>query len=188
VASSDSHDGSRLISRINEVSGFTVHPPIKVITDTSDFIRVQRGQVIRLEGRDFLVSGHVYEPRFGLQDQPKYWVKRGYDLDSGHMVIIKLEFYEEFVAHVGSYRIPCYRSPEKESEVLRLVAGDSRFMQGQTLIDDAGNNVRVIEFIRGKMLFEAWPRTSRDWSAVLRQFRSCTTTISAMEISATTIS
>ena len=117
-------------------------------------MRIDRGQVIRLEGKEFFVSGQVYEPRFGLDDQPKFWVKRGYDLDSGHQVIIKLEFYEEFVAHFGSFRIPCYRSPEKESEVLRLIAGDSRFMQGQTLIDAFGNNVRVLEFIRGKTLFD----------------------------------
>jgi len=125
-----------------------------VVTDTSNFLKIYRGQVIRLEGKKLLVSGQVYEPRFGLEDQPKFWVKRGYDLDSGHQVIIKLEFYEEFVAHFGSYRIPCYRSPEKESEVLRLVAGDSRFMQGQTLIDDSGNNVRVLKFIYGKTLFD----------------------------------
>jgi hypothetical protein len=154
VAELSGHDSSRLISRIKEVSGFTVEPPITVLTDTTEFMRIDRGQVIRLGGRELLVSGYVYEPRFGLEDQPKYWVKRGYDLDSGHTVIIKLEFYEEFVAHFGSFRIPCYRSPEKESEVLRLVAGDSRFMQGQTLIDDSGGNVRVLDFIRGKTLYE----------------------------------
>ena len=148
------HDSSRLISRIKEVSGFAIEPPIIEVTDTSEFMRIDRGQVIRLEGKEFFVSGQVYEPRFGLEDQPKFWVKLGYDLDSGHQVIIKLEFYEEFVAHFGSYRIPCYRSPEKESDVLRLVAGDSRFMQGQTLIDDSGNNVRVLKFIRGKTLFQ----------------------------------
>ena len=148
------HDSSRLISRIKEVSGFAIEPPIIEVTDTSEFMRIDRGQVIRLEDKEFFVSGQVYEPRFGLDDQPKFWVKRGYDLDSGHQVIIKLEFYEEFVAHFGSFRIPCYRSPEKESEVLRLVAGDSRFMQGQTLIDAFGNNVRVLEFIRGKTLFD----------------------------------
>ena len=147
------HNSSRLISRIKEVSGFAVEPPITQVTDTSDFMRIDSGQVIQLEGKEFFVSGQVYEPRFGLEDQPKFWVKRGYDLDSGHKVIIKLEFYEEFVARFGSFRIPCYRSPEKESEVLRLVAGDSRFMEGQRLIDDRGNNVRVLEFIRGKTLF-----------------------------------
>ncbi len=149
-----SNDSSRLISRIKEVSGFAIEPPIIEVTDTSKFMRIDRGQVIRVEGKEFFVSGQVYEPRFGLEDQPKFWVKRGYDLDSGHQVIIKLEFYEEFVAQFGSYRIPCYRSPEKESEVLRLIAGDSRFMQGQTLIDDSGNNVRVLKFIRGKTLFD----------------------------------
>jgi hypothetical protein len=154
VVEAGGHDSSRLISRIKEVSGYSIRPPITVVADTSEYMRVHRGHVILVEGRELFVSGSVYEPRFGLEDQPKYWVKRGYDLDNGHTVIIKLEFYEEFEARFGSYRIPCFRSPDKESEVLQLVEGDSRFMQGQTLIDEEGNNVRVIDFIRGKTLFQ----------------------------------
>ena len=144
----------RLISRIDEVSGIIIKPPVEVITDTTEFTRICRGQVIWLEGREFFVSGDVYESRFGLEDQPKFWVKRGYDLSSGRMVIIKLEFHEEFVKELRPLRIHCFRSPEKEGEVLRLIAGDQRFMQGEALIDDSGNIVRVIEFIRGKTLFD----------------------------------
>ena len=116
-------------------------------------MKINRGDVLQLEVKEFFVSGVVYEPRFGLEDQPKFWVRRGYDLENGKMVIIKFEFYEEFVARFGSFQIPCYRSPEKESEVLSLVVGDPRFMQGYTLIDDSGNNVRIIEYIDGKTLF-----------------------------------
>ena len=148
------HDSSRLISRINDVSGFKLKPPIKLVTDTTEFTRIGHGDVIMLEGREFFISGDVYEPRFGLDEQPKFWVKRGYDLDDGRRVIVKLEFYEESVARFGSFSIPCYRSPEKESEVLWLVEGDSRFMQGRKYVDDAHNNVRVIDFIHGKSLFE----------------------------------
>ncbi|UCC60549.1 MAG: hypothetical protein JSV02_01605, partial [Dehalococcoidia bacterium] len=107
-----------------------------------------------LEGREFFISGDVYEPRFGLDEQPKFWVKRGYDLDDGRRVIIKLEFYEESMARFGSFIIPCYRSPEKESEVLWLVEGDPRFMQGRKYVDDANNNVRIIDYIHGKSIFE----------------------------------
>jgi hypothetical protein len=146
-------DSYRLISRINEVSKVIIDPPIEVITDTTEYTRIHRGQVIWLEDREFLVSGDVYEPRFGLEEQPKYWVKRGYDLESGRMVIIKFEFHEEHVANVGPFRITCSHSPRKEGEVLRLVRGDSRFMQGETLFDDSGNNVRVIEFISGRTLY-----------------------------------
>jgi len=154
VVKVNGHDSSRLISRINEVSGVKLKPPVILVTDTTEFMRIYRGQVVCLEGREFFVSGDVYEPRFGLDEQPKFWVKRGYDLETGDMVIIKLEFYEESEAQFGSFRIPCYRSPKKEGEVLQLVRGDTRFMQGQTLVDDSGNNVRVIEFIHGKSLFE----------------------------------
>jgi len=154
VVTQNGHDSSRLISRIYEVSGFTLKPPITLVTDTTEFMRIGHGHVILLEGREFFISGDVYEPRFGLDEQPKFWVKRGYDLDSGRRVIIKFEFYEESAAQFGSFRIPCYRSPEKEGEVLWLVEGDSRFMQGQKFIDDSSNNVRVIDFIHGKSLFE----------------------------------
>ena len=146
-------DSSRLISRIKDVAGFILKPPVELITDTEDFIRISRGQVIELEGRQFVVSGYVYEPRFGLEDQPKFWVRRGYDLETGQTVIIKFEFYEEFVARFGSFQIPCYRSPEKESEVLNLVKNDPRFMHGYTLLDSSGNNVRIIEYINGKSLY-----------------------------------
>ena len=146
---------TRLIFRVMEVSGINLKPPITVITDTSEFMRIHRGHFILLEGREFFVSGDIYEPRFGLDEQPKFWVKRGYDLDSGNMVIIKLEFYEESEARFGSFRIPCYRSPKKEGEVLELVTGDLRFMQGQAFIDHVGNNVRVMDYIYGKSLFES---------------------------------
>jgi hypothetical protein len=149
----DGRETRQLISRVAKVSKINLTPPVKVITDTTNFMKINRGQVIRLEGRSFVVSGDVYEPRFGLEEQPKFWVKRGYDLDNGGMVIIKLEFHEEFVTQVGPFRIPCFRSPKKESEVIRLVRGDSRFMQGETFFDSAGNNVRVLKFIQGKTLF-----------------------------------
>ncbi len=146
-------DSYQLISRIEEVSRIIIKPPVQVVTDTTEFTRLIRGQVIWLEGRRFFISGDVYEPRFGLEEQPKFWVKQGYDLDRGGMVIIKLEFHEEFVTRIGQFSIPCFRSPKKESEVLRLVRGDLRFMQGETFFDSAGNNVRVLEFIQGKTLY-----------------------------------
>ena len=146
-------DSYRLISRIQEISGIVRKPPIEVFSDTTNFMRIYRGHVICVKDRMFFVRGDVYEPRFGMQDQPKFWVKLCYDLDSGRMVILKLEFHEEFVTKIGSLSVPCYRSPHKEGEVLWLVRGDSRFMQGETFIDDWGNHVRVIEFIKGKTLY-----------------------------------
>jgi hypothetical protein len=144
----------RLIQRIEELTGFIIEPPIEVVTDTTEYMNIYRGQVIWLEGREFFVRGDVYEPRFGLEDQPKFWVKRAYDLDSGDLKIIKLEFLESFTVTVGPLRIRCYRSPDKEGEVLDLVRDDLRYMQGETIEDDSGNKVRIIDFIKGKTLYD----------------------------------
>lgn len=147
-------DSYRLINRIEELTGVIIEPPLEVVTDTTEYMNIYRGQIIWLEGREFFVRGDVYEPRFGLEDQPKFWVKRAYDLDSGDLKIIKLEFLESFTVNVGPLRIRCYRSPDKEGEVLDFVRGDDRYMQGETLQDESGNKVRVIEFIKGDTLYD----------------------------------
>lgn len=149
----DQQASKRIISRVEEISGIIPKAPIEVVTDTSQFTRIYQHQVIRLDGRDFFVRGDVYEPRFGMQDQPKFWVKRGYDLENGKMVIIKLEFREEFESKLGTIEVPCWRSPEKESNVIALVHGDNRFMQGETLYDEVGNYVRIIDYIHGDTLY-----------------------------------
>jgi len=149
----DDQESSHIISRVREISGIVPKPPIEVVTDTTQFTRIYQHQVIRLQSRDFFVRGDVYEPRFGMQDQPKFWVKRGYELESGKMVIIKLEFDEEFISNLGTIKVPCFRSPKKEADVMDLVKGDSRFMQGETLFDDVGNHVRVIDYINGTTLY-----------------------------------
>ncbi|UCC60865.1 MAG: serine/threonine protein kinase [Dehalococcoidia bacterium] len=71
------------------------------------------------------------------------------------MIIIKLEFQEEFEKTFGPLHIHCFRSPEKECKVLQLVEGDSRFMQGNKFIDYSGNTVRILEFIHGKTLYDS---------------------------------
>ena len=149
------NDGeSRLVlARLKEISGIIAAPPVEVVTDTTQFTRIYRGQVIRLDGRNFWVRGDMYEPRFGMQDQPKFWVKRCYDLETGRLVITKLSYKEEFIKTLGTVDVPCYRSPRKEADVLDLVRGDLRFMQGESLLDEVGNLVRVIDFIHGKTLY-----------------------------------
>lgn len=149
----DTQESADVIERIREIAQITPKAPIQVVTDTTQFTRIYQHQIIRLQGKDYFVRGDVYEPRFGMQDHPKFWVKRGYDLESGKMVIIKLEFHEEFTSDLGTVHVPCYRCAEKESEVMKLVKGDSRFMQGETLFDEVGNYVRVIEYINGATLY-----------------------------------
>ncbi|MFZ5980360.1 MAG: hypothetical protein ACOYVF_06980, partial [Candidatus Zixiibacteriota bacterium] len=119
---------------------------------TSDWTRIQRGDIMRLEGKDFLITGNRYETRFGIEDQPKYWVFSAFEMATGAQKIIKTVFHEDFYVHISIFKIHCYRSPEKETEVLELVKGDDRFMQGYTSLDDKGNHVRILDFIRGKTL------------------------------------
>jgi serine/threonine protein kinase len=110
---------------------------------------IGRDHVVDLQGDLFLVRCDEREGRFGLGDQPKFWVKRALNLNTGTMHILKLVFHEAFKVRVGPLEIRCVRDPEKEGRVLELVRGDDRFMQGRTAYDSRGNLVRVIDFIRG---------------------------------------
>lgn len=117
--------------------------------DTSQYMSIERDHIVDLEGEPFLVRGNEHEGRFGLDDQPKFWVKRALDLNTGQMRILKLVIQESFKVFVGPIEVLCVRSAEKESRVLDLMRGDPRFMQGRTARDSRGNRVRVIDYIRG---------------------------------------
>lgn len=123
----------------------------RLIRDTTDFTGISYGDVIRLDSRHFLVLRDEAERRFGMED-PKFWVKRCRELETGQRAILKLVFHEKFNQQIGEVVINCYRSPEKESRILDLVRGDARFMQGETVLDQAGNPVRILEVINGKSL------------------------------------
>ncbi|MFP4107762.1 MAG: serine/threonine protein kinase [Desulfonatronovibrio sp.] len=125
-----------------------------LVTDTSEFTSITYGDVIRLEDRHFLVLRDEAEKRFGMED-PKYWVKRCRELETGTRYILKLVFHERFDQKIGPLVINCYRSPEKESRILDLIRGDDRYMQGVTIHDSAGNPVRILEVINGKSLDNA---------------------------------
>jgi len=139
--------------RIKEITGWRTVNRIEIITDTTAWDRIVRGNVIRLGGRDYVVTGNEYEKRFGISDQPKYWVFDVLDLETGEQKIIKTVFHEDFNVHIGLLKIHCFRSPEKEGQVLDMVRGDMRYMQGITVLDDKKNPVRVIDYIRGPSFF-----------------------------------
>jgi hypothetical protein len=132
-------------------------PPVSVstfgtvFTDTTEFMNISYGDVIALGGRNYLVLGDERERRFGMED-PKFWVKRCVELESGQYRILKLEFQETFDQHIGPLTISCHRSAAKEARILRIVAGDPRFMQGQGIRDERGNLVRVLERVAGRRL------------------------------------
>jgi hypothetical protein len=137
-------------------------PQLEVVTDTSVFTLIERDQIVKLGDRMFLVDGTLTEGRFGIDDQPKFWVRSVTDLADGRARILKCVFLEEFIMRVGPIRIPCWRSPGKEGEVLDFVRGDDRFMQGTSVEDEQGNLVRVLDRIDGPSLYRHLTRLEMD--------------------------
>lgn len=124
----------------------------RVYPDTSNFSSIDYGDIIVADNRYFVVTGHTVEGRFGVDDQPKQWVPKVIDLESGVSHILKLVFHEVFSVSVGSFTIPCYRSPEKEARILELTEDHPRFMKGKAVEDEAGNLVRILDIISGRRL------------------------------------
>lgn len=141
-----------LIARRVGIDG--VPEKFKVITDTSDFFQVEYDDVLALDSNLYWVKRYEKEGRFGLDDEPKFWVRRAVDLADGSTKIIKLVFHEQFDTKIAGVPVKCFRSPRKEARILDLVADHPNFMHGHWVIDSAGNNVRILEFIPGRRLDE----------------------------------
>jgi len=124
----------------------------RVYTDTTDFTALDFGDIIQAEDRYLLITSYTKEGRFGVDEQIKQWVPKVEDLATGTPYIAKLVFHETFDIRLGPFTIPCYRSPEKEARILELVQGRPHFMQGELLLDAAGNLIRVIVPIGGNRL------------------------------------
>lgn len=124
----------------------------RIITDTSEFIRVEYDDIVVLNGRPFLMRHNQKEGRFGVDDQPKFWVKTAIDLTDGTKKIIKLVFHERFQARIGDLLFDCVRSPAKEARILDIVREHANFMHGYSAQDTASNLVRVIDFIPGQTM------------------------------------
>ncbi|HQF26366.1 MAG TPA: hypothetical protein PLJ27_24125, partial [Polyangiaceae bacterium] len=164
-------DQNELKARIEQVTPRRAAKTVVVHTDTTAYMGIEGGHVLRLQGNDYFVLGDAQEGRFGIDDQPKFWVKYAVDLTTAEHKIIKLVFHEQFSTNVGMVRVRCIRSPQKESRVLDLVSGHDRFMQGKTVVDPAGNPVRIVDFIRGKSLYAVLEASDmpheRYWNEVL---------------------
>ena len=109
------------------------------------------GDRIELAGQSYLVQRDAVERGFSYDDV-KFWVKKCLLEANGEPRILKLVFHESFKLKIAGFDVRCYRSPSKEARILKLVQGDARFMQGQTVLDAAGNPVRIIEVVRGMRL------------------------------------
>jgi len=161
---------AELKDRIESLSSRRVgREPPRIFEDTSSYMSIFGGCVLRLDGNDYFVLGDTREGRFGIDDQPKVWVKYALDLTTGDHKIIKLVFYEEFDMEYGFLKLRFRRSPEKESEVLEAMRGHNRFMQGFTVRDPAGNHVRIIDFIRGKTLYGVIRHLDMDHEQYVRE-------------------
>jgi len=136
----------------------------KVYKDTTDYFRIEYGDIVILDGSPFLIRHNAKEGRFGLDEEEKFWVKRSIDLRSGMTKIIKLVFFEKFIARIGEIEFECFRSPRKEARILNLVKGHPNFMQGYSVQDDHDNIVRILEFIYGVSLAEHISEISRTMS------------------------
>jgi serine/threonine protein kinase len=121
-------------------------------TDTSDFFAIDYGDEILIGGKRYIVKGFARESRFGLED-PKFWVKRATDIETGERKFIKLAFLESFVTSIGGVRIKCFRNPEKEGKILELVKNHPSFMHGEAHSDADGNVVRILNVVHGPNFF-----------------------------------
>ncbi len=147
-------DTEALRLKIAEVAKRKIQKPPQIFEDTSSYMNIVGGSVVRLGGNDYYVITDARENRFGVDDQPKFWVKYALDLTTGTRKVIKLVFYEEFTADIGLIRIRCKRNPQKESDILDAVRNNPRFMQGITVTDPVGNLVRVIDVIPGCSMYQ----------------------------------
>ncbi len=148
------HDPEFLRRRAREIAGIALHDAPRVLRDTSNFTAIDRGDVLELEGHPYLVCGNEREGRFGIDEQPKYWVKRTVSLLNGRTYVVKLVFHESFSTGVDGREYACERSAAKEAAVLEAVRGHPNFMHGRSLTDEGGNLVRVIDFIEGPTLLD----------------------------------
>ncbi len=137
------------------------HQP-RLFCDTSDFGNIDYGDVIHVAERYFLVAGYMKEGRFGIEEQPKQWVPRVYDLESGNRYILKLVFHETYTMQLGDLQVTCYRNPDKEARVLEVCTGNHTFMQGQSFHDQAGNTIRLLDIVNGSRLDKKIHRLGTD--------------------------
>ncbi len=146
-------DSPELKERIEAVTYRRIRKPIAIVDNAESYTAIIPGIVLRVNGSDYYIQSDAKEGRFGIDDRPKLWVKYAFDLEDQSRKILKLVFHEKFETKLGAFTIRCVRDPEKESRILDTVSGDHRFMQGHTVYDRLGNNIRVIDFIRGKSLY-----------------------------------
>lgn len=143
-----------LLERIRTLTGRDLQRSPRIFRDTTQFMSITPGDVIRLGDCDYWVYGNAREGRFGIDDQPKFWVKKALDLCSNTRKIVKLVFRETFKGRIGTLHFDCVRSPEKEADVLSATQGHPNFMQGRQIKDSVGNLIRILDIVPGPSLYQ----------------------------------
>jgi hypothetical protein len=152
ITGNDTYTEKELLRMVRHwVSSERVPHRVK-IKDTADFFHVDYDDVVVLNGVPFFVRNNEREGRFGLDDEPKFWVKRSINLLTGETKILKWVFKEQFNVTIGTLTFECVRSPHKEARILELVRGRDDFMQGRTVPDSAGNPLRILDYIHGRTI------------------------------------
>ena len=137
-------------------------------TDTTDFFAIDYGDEILIGGKRFVVKGVARETRFGLED-PKFWVKRAEEIETGERKFIKLTFFESFGTSIGGVKIRCFRNPAKEGKILELVKNHPSFMHGEAYQDTKGNVVRVLKVVHGPSFFNSIDRYKMKYEDYFQQ-------------------
>jgi hypothetical protein len=87
---------------------------INIVDDTTEFMNIDRGDVLMLDNTPYFVKSNEREIGFGMDGDPKYWVKRTLNLNTGELQIIKLVFHEKFSQKV------LLKAPEFQAKRLKL--------------------------------------------------------------------
>jgi hypothetical protein len=64
---------AELVSLIEQHTGRKPSSPPLVLTDTTEFFRIERDHVLLIDGRHYLVLGNAWEYRFGIDEEQKPW-------------------------------------------------------------------------------------------------------------------
>lgn len=120
----------------------------RLFTDTTEFFSIDYGDVIQIGEKRYKVTGYERERRFGMED-PKFWVKRAIDSDTGEKKILKLSFLESFETNFGNVSVRCFRNPKKEADILELVRNHPSFMHGTAHRDEKDNIIRILDIVPG---------------------------------------
>ncbi len=140
------------------------------VKDTADFFRVDYDDVVVLDGIPYFVRNNEREGRFGIDDEQKFWVKRARDLSTGDVKILKWVFKERFESKIGNLVFECVRSPQKEARILELVRGRPEFMQGKTVLDSSGGQLRILDYIHGRTLGQIAVEMGKDHEDFFHNF------------------